>query len=238
MKSSSSATVATVALTWPAGKHPPRSRRSRLGIMDASMSERSYDAYGRREPATFQELFLHTAEWQGFIRHGSRHKKGAPSPAYNPDYQYLLCYCNDEFGSADTNALVKLRDRYVAKTGKTDEQTRATTLNEMAVFFRPGGKAPPPTGKEEGKGSKPCAAFSELLFAIENADLSKTQEKVLRLVAQCGGSVPIVNANTLCDCDALSAFKRAKEEMKKHGWHLCEKNTALRAVPLKKRVQK
>lgn len=89
-------------------------------------------------------------------------------------------------------------------------------------------------GSEEGK---PGVVFKELLNVIDEAGLSKMEAKVVRVIAERNGSVPIVDANTLCDCDALSAFKRAKPKLRKCGWHLRQHHSELRAEPLKKRVR-
>jgi hypothetical protein len=73
-----------------------------------------------------------------------------------------------------------------------------------------------------------------LLDAAEKANLSMLESKVLKIIAEKGGKLSIVNANTLCEGDALSAFKRAKPKMKKQGWELHQHNNHLCAKPHKK----
>lgn len=95
--------------------------------------------------------------------------------------------------------------------------------------------AAPPPDKMPLTPAEGGDVFAELLSAIDKADLSKTQAKVVRVVAERKGCVLIVDAHTLCDCDAVSAFKKAAKKLRKYGWHLHQKNSALVAKPNKQR---
>ena len=100
----------------------------------------------------------------------------------------------------------------------------------------PAPATPPPTGTGGNEGGKANASFKQLLLAaIDESDLSKAEAKVIRIIAEKNGSVPIVDANTLCNCDALSAFKRAKTKLRKCGWQLHQHHESLCAKPLKQR---
>lgn len=96
---------------------------------------------------------------------------------------------------------------------------------------------PPSVGTEKNEGGNANDAFAKLLTVIDASGLNRTEAKVVRVIAEKRGSVPIVDANTLCDCDALSAFKRAKPKLRKLGWVLRQHHSKLCIAPLKKSGQ-
>ncbi|MDY3557589.1 hypothetical protein R5W23_000116 [Gemmata sp. JC673] len=96
-----------------------------------------------------------------------------------------------------------------------------------------------PAGETTGQVSAPPPSLrTQIELAVEQADLSNTEAKVVRYIAKQGGKAAINDVKTACDCDFLSAFKRAKEPMKKKGWLLRQRNSELRIESLQTQGQK
>jgi hypothetical protein len=68
-----------------------------------------------------------------------------------------------------------------------------------------------------------------LIEAAERADLAGKEAKVVKIIAERGGRVPIADAALHCRGDALSAFKRAKPKLKRQGWNLFQRDNEFRA---------
>jgi hypothetical protein len=80
--------------------------------------------------------------------------------------------------------------------------------------------------------------ISALLDAANNADLKGVELKLVTLIATLNGNVSIKDAELHCDgADVVSAFKRAKPKLKKHGWNLSQRDNhfTAEAVPSKGR---
>ena len=63
---------------------------------------------------------------------------------------------------------------------------------------------------------KLAVARHPLLDAAEAANLIGAELRVIRVIADAGGRIRIADADTLCGCNAIDAFKRAKRKLK--GW--------------------
>lgn len=92
----------------------------------------------KREPRTFGELLDFAAPWHAF--NSRKSGPNLPVRANDPDHQFLELFCIDSFGAMGMESLGRLRAKYAVGTGKSVEEIHATSLHEMAEFFRPSGR--------------------------------------------------------------------------------------------------
>jgi hypothetical protein len=124
-----------------------------------------------REPATFAELCEFAAFWACFARPDFDSKGRAPVVVHDPDYEFLVMYCQAEFGEMSLAALGQLRNRYAVQTGKSVEAINATSLRDLANHFRPerAKSEGNSTGNEKPKPKKstqPGEAHAKLVAAL------------------------------------------------------------------------
>jgi hypothetical protein len=81
----------------------------------------------------------------------------------------------------------------------------------------------------------PPISSHPLLEAAKSANLLGAEMRVIRAIAEKDGRIKIADADTLCQCDALSAFKRVKKRKEFKGWKLRQIDNHLCAEPIKKR---
>lgn len=79
--------------------------------------------------------------------------------------------------------------------------------------------------------------FDDLLAAAGKARLIGMEARVVKVIVRGGGQLRVANADTECEGDAVSAFKRAKRKISKFGWVLFQLNGELCASPKKPKVR-
>ena len=99
----------------------------------------------------------------------------------------------------------------------------------------------PPIRVDKSEALTPVAVqadpFDDLLAAVEKARLIGMEARVLKEIVRAGGKLRVADADTRCEGDAVSAFKRAKRKISKFGWVLRQLNNELCASPKKPKVR-